>query len=79
MFPMKQYIRTQPPLTNLSSSAVDCGFESRSGQIKDYKIGICCSPLSTYIKQTGWLEIRNICPSGATCLSADCCFSELAL
>ena len=23
-------------------SAVDCGFEPRSGQIKDYKIGICC-------------------------------------
>ena len=26
----------------LTSSAVDCGFEPRSGQIKDYKIGICC-------------------------------------
>ena len=26
----------------LSSSAVDRGFELRSGQIKDYKIGICC-------------------------------------
>jgi hypothetical protein len=26
----------------LSSSAVDRGFESRSGQTKDYKIGICC-------------------------------------
>jgi hypothetical protein len=26
----------------LASSAVDCGFESRSGQTKDYKIGICC-------------------------------------
>jgi hypothetical protein len=23
-------------------SAVDCGFESRSGQTKDCKIGICC-------------------------------------
>jgi hypothetical protein len=23
-------------------SAVDCGFKSRSGQTKDYKIGICC-------------------------------------
>ena len=23
-------------------SAVDCGFEHRSGQTKDYKIGICC-------------------------------------
>jgi hypothetical protein len=26
----------------LASSAIDYGFESRSGQTKDYKIGICC-------------------------------------
>jgi hypothetical protein len=26
----------------LASSGVDRGFESRSGQIKDYDIGICC-------------------------------------
>ena len=26
----------------LASSAVDRGFESRSGHTKDYKIGICC-------------------------------------
>ena len=26
----------------LVSSAVDHGFEPRSGQTKDYKIGICC-------------------------------------
>jgi hypothetical protein len=26
----------------LVSSAVDSGFEPRSGQTKDYKIGICC-------------------------------------
>jgi hypothetical protein len=26
----------------LASRAVDCCFESRSGQTKDYKIGICC-------------------------------------
>jgi hypothetical protein len=25
----------------LASSAVDCGFEPRSGQTKDFKIGIC--------------------------------------
>jgi hypothetical protein len=27
----------------LASSAEDPGFEPRSGQTKDYKIGICCS------------------------------------
>jgi hypothetical protein len=26
----------------LTSSAVDRGFDPRSGQTKDYKIGICC-------------------------------------
>jgi hypothetical protein len=26
----------------LASSSADCGFKSRSGQAKDYKIGICC-------------------------------------
>ena len=26
----------------LTSNAIDRGFESRSGQTKDYKIGICC-------------------------------------
>jgi hypothetical protein len=26
----------------VASSAVDRGFESRLGQTKDYKIGICC-------------------------------------
>ena len=26
----------------LASSGVDRGFESRSGQTEDYKIGICC-------------------------------------
>jgi len=27
----------------------------------------------------GWLGIRIICPSGATWLSADCCFIEFVL
>ena len=26
----------------LALSAVDCGFQPRSGQTKDYQIGICC-------------------------------------
>ena len=29
----------------LTSNAIDRGFESRSGQTKDYKIGICYLPL----------------------------------
>ena len=26
----------------LASSAIDCGYEPRSCQTKEYKIGICC-------------------------------------
>ena len=41
------------------------------------------SPLSTQHKgeraKTGWLWIRIMFQSGATCLLIDCCFSELAL
>ena len=67
----------------LVSSAVDRGFEPRSGQTKDYKLGICCfsakhAALTGEIAKTGWLGISIMCPSGATCLSADCCFSERA-
>jgi hypothetical protein len=29
-------------VSGLSSSAIDRGFESRSGQTKDYEIGMCC-------------------------------------
>ena len=29
-------------ISMLASSAVDRGFEPRSGQTKDYEIGICC-------------------------------------
>ena len=43
-----QYIRVHIPGASsvLTSSAVDQGFESRSGQTKDYKIGICCFSVS---------------------------------
>ena len=67
----------------LASSAVDRGFEPRSSQTKDYEIGICCfSAKHAALRKrskTGCLGIRIMCPSGTTCLPADCCFSELAL
>ena len=67
----------------LASSAVDRGVEPRSGQTKDYEIGIVASPLSTQHlgvrTKTGWLGIRIMCQSGVICLSPDCYFSELAL
>ena len=66
----------------LTSSAVDREFEPRTRQTKDYKIGSCgfsAKQKKGIRANAGWLGIRIICPSGATCLSVDCCFSELAL
>jgi hypothetical protein len=67
----------------LASSAVDCEFDPRSGQTKDYEIGICFfsakhAPLRRKSK-IGWLGIIIMCPSEATCLPADGYFNELAL
>ena len=53
-------------------SAVDRGFELRSGQTKYFEIGICCF-------STWHAPIMIMCPSGEICLSANCCFSELPL
>ena len=62
----------------LASSAVDRGFEPRSGQTKDYESGICCfSAKHAALRRKSKDRIRINCPSGATCLSADCCFSVL--
>jgi hypothetical protein len=58
-----------------TSSAVYRGFETRLDKTKDFKIGICCFS----VKYAGWLGIRIMCPSGETCLPADCCFSDLVL
>ena len=60
----------------LASSAVDRVFEPRSGQTKDYDIGICYfSAKHAVLSRTrkDWLT-RN-----QDNVSADCCFSELAL
>ena len=67
----------------LASSVVDCGLEPRSGQPRDFKkMVFSASPLSTQLygvrANAGWFGIRIMCPSGATCLIVDCCFSELA-
>jgi hypothetical protein len=67
----------------LASSAVDRRFDPRSGQTKTVKLVFVASQLSMQDQgeraKTGWLGIRIMCRSGVTCLSTDCCFSELAL
>jgi len=46
---------------------------------KTIKLVFVASPLSTQDEgeraKTGWLGIRIMCLSGATCLSANCCVS----
>ena len=70
-------------VTVLASSAINRGFEPRSGQVKDHKIGISCFSAKHAVsirKRNDWLALNQImCPSEATCQSAECCFSELAL
>ena len=60
----------------LAFNAVDRGFEPRLAKTKDYKIGICCySAKHAALRR----KSRIMSPSGTTCLSSDCCSSELAL
>ena len=47
----------------LASSAVDRGFESRSGQTRDYKIGICCFSAKHARAKISWPGIRIMCPT----------------
>ena len=63
------------------SSAIDCVFEPRSGQTKDYKTGICCFSVKHVTlrgeSENSLTEIMTICPkylSGETCLPSNCCF-----
>ena len=46
----------------LASSAIDHGFEPRSCQTKDYKIGICCFPAKHTAlrrKNKDWLALNQ--------------------
>ena len=52
----------------LASSAVDREFKPRSGQTKDYKIGICCfsaKHAALRRKSKDWLRFRIMCLSRA--------------
>ena len=64
-------------------SVVDRGFEPQYDQTKAYTIGFWCfssthAVLRRKSKDRG-LEIKIMCPSGATCLPVDCCFIKLEL
>ena len=68
----------------LTSSAVDCGFEPWSGQIKDYEIGICCfsaKHAALRRKNTDWLALNqnNVSEWSDKSSHGLSCFSELAL
>jgi hypothetical protein len=40
-FRYKRFSYVMVSMIMLGSNVVDCGFDPRSGQTKDYKIGIC--------------------------------------
>jgi hypothetical protein len=62
----------------LTLSEIDCG--SSPYRVKFIFVGSLLSMQhSGHRAMTGWLGIRIMCPSGVTCLSVECCFSELAL
>jgi hypothetical protein len=67
----------------LASSAVDCRFEHRSRQTKEYKIGICCfSVKNTALRRKRkdrMAQNQDSDPSGVTCLSRNIYFSVLVL
>ena len=67
----------------LASRAVDRRFEPLSDQTEDYKIGICCFSANHRVlkrkSNTGWFGIEIMYLSGATCLTANYCFSGLAI
>jgi hypothetical protein len=67
-------------IISLLSSSVVCRGLYR---VKLKTINDVASPLSTQHEgeraKTGWFGIRIMCSSGATCLSANCRLSELAL
>ena len=47
----------------LASSAVDCGIKTRSSQIKDYKIGICCFSVKNAVlgsKRKDWWARNHV-------------------
>ena len=64
-------------LSYLASSAVDRGFESRSGHTKDYEISICCFS-AKHTEERLDRNQHNV-SEWKQCLPADCCLSELAL
>jgi hypothetical protein len=64
-------------------SVVASSVEEFGSETKDYELVFAFFPLNTQHQEvranTGGLGIRIMCPSGTTCLPADCCFGELAL
>ena len=67
----------------LVSSAIDHGLIPGQVRSKPMKLVLLASSLNMLPQgeraKTGWIAIRIMSASGATCLSTDCCFSELAL
>jgi hypothetical protein len=69
-------------VTLLASNLVDRGFDPQLGQTKYYTIGICClsaKHAALKRKSKDWLGLNQHMSEWASCLSTDCCFSELSV
>ena len=71
-------------VSTLASNVVDRGFEPRSGQTKDYTIGIYCfsaKHAALMRKSKDWFarNQNNVSEWSDMSICADCCFSELSL
>ena len=63
-----------------ASSAVDRGFDPRSGQTKDYKIGICFSSTKhTVLRRKSKDRLTQNQGNVSKWGDMNCCLSELAL
>ena len=64
----------------LTSSVIYRGYKPRSDQSKDYKIGIgCFSAKHAALRRKNKDSLDRNQDNVSECISADCCFSELAL
>ena len=65
----------------LASNVVDCGFEPRSNETKDYECGICsfsAKHATLRGNNKDWLTRNQImCQREASYLHADCCFGTI--
>jgi hypothetical protein len=85
-FLMFMMISTSIKINKMNISMIISKKKQGKEETKPCSVSDCClTPIFQLFHgehklfNTGWLGIRIMCPSGVTCISMDCCFSDLAL